>query len=36
MDDGTEDVKQNGSLFIVDPNPPGRDMIPPEDMLRTL
>ena len=32
MDDGTEDVKQNGSLFIVDPNPPGRDMIPPEDM----
>ena len=29
---GTEDVKQQGSLFIVDPNPPGRDMIPPEDM----
>ena len=31
-DDGTKDVKQQGSLFIVDPNPPGRDMIPPEDM----
>jgi len=29
---GTENVKQQGSLFIVDPNPPGRDMIPPEDM----
>jgi len=29
---GTEDVKQQGSLFIVDPNPPGRAMIPPEDM----
>jgi predicted chitinase len=29
---GTENVKQIGGLFIVDPNPPGRDMIPPEDM----
>ena len=28
----SEDVDQKGSLFIVDPNPPGRDMIPPEDM----
>ena len=29
---GKEIVEQKGSLFIVDPNPPGRDMIPPEDM----
>jgi predicted chitinase len=31
-DNGTENVETKGSLFIVDPNPPGRDMIPPEDM----
>ena len=31
-DNGTENVESKGSLFIVDPNPPGRDMIPPEDM----
>ena len=33
MAEDSVDVKQEGGLFLVDPNPAGRGVVPTEDML---